>query len=97
VSRDVRIVGWKWADEIDSYNKQTYGTALPWRQTRHFFFGSKDASVPFTASDIAIDLCSEQPMSSAFTQAKHVALKRLDTRDPFDRAHRAITPTNTSD
>ena len=80
-TRVVEIVGSKWADEIDSYNERTYGTALPWPQTRHFFLGSKDASVQFLASDIAIDLFSEQPMSSAFQQAKQVALKRLDTPD----------------
>lgn len=78
-TRVVEIVGSKWTDEIDSYNERTYGTALPWSQPRrHFFFGSKDASVQFLATDIEIEMFAE-PRGSAFEQARQVALTRLDT------------------
>jgi hypothetical protein len=78
-TRVVEIVGSTWADEIDSYNERTFGTPYPWsRQRRHFFLGSKDASVQFLATDIEIDLFAE-PLGSAFEQARQVALTRLDT------------------
>ena len=78
--RVVEIVGSKWTDDIDAYNQRTFGTAYPWSRPwprRHFFFGSKDESVQFLASDIKIELFTDEPLSSAYERATASALARL--------------------
>ncbi len=74
--RVVEIVGSKWPNEIDSYNERTFGSAFPWAQpTRHFFFGSKDVSAQFLATDVTLDLFSDHPVAASFEQATRLAVR----------------------
>ena len=70
------VIGSRWADNVDDYNRRSYGVDYfaSASRPRHYFIGSKDASAQFLAGDLAVDVF----VGRSFKDVRAEALARLD-------------------
>lgn len=74
------ILGSGWIDELNAYNRASFGTDFITTADgiRHFFIGGKDSSAQFLAKSLSLDLFPMSPRGSAYQAALEEALRRLD-------------------
>jgi hypothetical protein len=67
-----------WIDELNAYNRASFGTAyITSNGIRHFFIGGKDSSAQFLAKSLSLDLFNHASRSN-YQAALGEALRRLD-------------------